>query len=124
MALAPGVALAEVPGVRFDDRREGLQGPLELQVAIQLGAPFGPAHLLIELRAFGLRTPALLAGLAAECGGGDFDPHQPIHPVFGLGRRPLADGQRGDFLHGGGLRTFLRQSQPRVGWTRMEPNRV
>ncbi|MBI4626188.1 MAG: hypothetical protein HY736_23570 [Verrucomicrobia bacterium] len=85
-----------------------------MQIAILLRAAFRPLHLSIQRLAFFLCALALLAGLAAQGGGGDFCPNQPLYHLLGLSGRHLADGQRGDFLHRWRLRAFGWQAQGRI----------
>lgn len=92
-----------------------MEGQWELQVTVLLGASCRSAHLLVQLGAVFLRTLALLLGLSAQGGGGDFEAGQPLDQLFGLGGRHLTDGQGGDFLQGGRLRALLGQTQQRVG---------
>src|ERR1700733_3720985 len=48
LALPPIVPFPDVPSVQFQHQGERLQGQLELQVLILLGATFGLPHLLID----------------------------------------------------------------------------
>jgi hypothetical protein len=114
-ALAPVfVAFANVPGVQFDDQREGLQRQLELQVAVLLVATRRCAHLPVQALAFFLRALALHPGGPGQGAGGDGDAGQPLDDLFSFGRRHFADGQHGDFLHAGRLGALLRQTQQGV----------
>ena len=64
-----------------------------------------------EVLALGLGALALHLGGPGQGGGAEFAAGQPLNHLLGFGRGQLADGQRGDLLHGRGLGALLEQAQ-------------
>lgn len=96
-------------------RVNGSRGQVELKVAVLLGPAFGRARLSVQVLALLLHALALHADGPGQSAGRDLHARQPLDDLLGLGRRHLADGQRGDFLHAGGSRALAGQAQEGVG---------
>ena len=109
-ALAPGVALADVPGVDLQDHLIGFQHQFAL--AGRAGWRDG---LAIEGLPHGLRATALAPGLAVERGARHLNPRKPLQHQARLGHGHLAGEQGGHLLHAGRVAGGVRQSQRRVG---------
>lgn len=109
-ALAPCIALADVPGVDLQDRLVGFQQQLELA-----GRTGRRGRLGVERLSHGLRAVTLAAGLAVERGARHFNSGEPFQDQAGLGHGHLAGEQRGHLLHAGRVTGALRQAQRRVG---------
>ena len=105
--LAPGIALANVPGVQLNDHLVGFEDQFEL-LLLRSG-------LLIQLGAEALGALALAFGFAVEGGGGQFHAGEMFEHDAGFGHGQFAGGQGGHRLDGGRVTGAVLQAEGGVG---------
>jgi len=111
LALAPAVALAQVPRVQFDHQREGFQRQFQLQLAHLLLGPRRRLHLAVEGLPLGLRPLPLPARFAVQRRPRQLHSGEPFHHRAGLRHGQLAHRQRRHLLHAGRVARRVGQSQ-------------
>ena len=106
-ALAPVIALANVPSVHLDDHLVGFQSQFQLRL---LGG-----GLLVQLRAQPLGALALAAGFPIQGGAGKLDAREAFEHDAGLLHGHFASQQCRHFLHGRRVASGFFQAQRGIG---------